>query len=125
MLRKNSVPYSRCDAHACDKASFGQVPSPGRSAQFQIVGVLSVASTALGWGLNWPATKLLIASCPPLSSRGVAGLGASAILFSLAWLRNETLHVQRAEQWRLVIGALLNVSVWMGGTTASLRWLRA
>jgi drug/metabolite transporter (DMT)-like permease len=102
-----------------------QMPSPRHAVQFQIVGVLSVAATALGWGLNWPATKLLIASVPPLSARGFAGGAACIFLLALSALCGETLKVKRVDCWRLFIGALLNVTVWMGGTTASLRWLPA
>nr|WP_294560424.1 DMT family transporter [uncultured Rhodopila sp.] len=96
-----------------------------RSPQIPLLGALSVVVTALGWGLNWPATKLLIAACPPLSARGVAGAVACVILFIAAALRGESLRVARPERWRLAAGALLNVTAWMGGTTAALRWLPA
>lgn len=96
-----------------------------RSPQTQLLGALAVVVTALGWGLNWPATKLLIAACPPLSARGIAGAVACVILFVAAALRGESLHVARPERWRLAAGALLNVTAWMGGTTAALRWLPA
>nr|WP_294521053.1 DMT family transporter [uncultured Rhodopila sp.] len=96
-----------------------------RTPQIPLLGALAVVVTALGWGLNWPATKLLIAACPPLSARGVAGAVACVILFIVATLRGESLRVARPERWRLVAGALLNVTAWMGGTTAALRWLPA
>jgi len=96
-----------------------------RSPQMPLLGALAVVVTALGWGLNWPATKLLIAACPPLSARGVAGAVACVILFIAAALRGESLRVARPERWRLAAGALLNVTAWMGGTTAALRWLPA
>jgi len=91
----------------------------------QITGAACVALTALGWGLNWPATKVLIESFPPISARGVTGLVASLILFSATAARKERLAIGWREWPHLSLGALLNVAVWMGGTTASLRWLRA
>jgi drug/metabolite transporter (DMT)-like permease len=89
------------------------------------VGLACVVFTALGWGLNWPATKFLLATCPPLSARGVSGLVAGAILFAVAAFLGEPLAVPRPLWGRLALAALLNVSAWMGLTTASLVWLPA
>ncbi|HVZ06487.1 DMT family transporter [Rhodopila sp.] len=86
---------------------------------------MCVAFTALGWGLNWPATKLLLAAFPPLSARGVSGCVACLILSVAAMMRRQSLTVPRRDWGWLVLGSLLNVTVWMGGTTASLRWLPA
>jgi drug/metabolite transporter (DMT)-like permease len=91
----------------------------------RLIGLACVVFTALGWGLNWPATKFLLAVCPPLSARGVAGLVAGAVLFGVAAFRGETLAVPRHLWGRLAAASLLNVSAWMGLTTASLLWLPA
>jgi drug/metabolite transporter (DMT)-like permease len=91
----------------------------------ETVGFVCVILTAIGWGLNWPATKFLLATCPPLSSRGVSGLAAGVMLLGVAAVRGEALRVPRRLWGRLALGALLNVSVWMGFTTASLLWLPA
>jgi len=91
----------------------------------RLIGLTCVVFTALGWGLNWPATKLLLTTCPPLSARGVSGVVAGAVLFGIATSRGETLAVPRVLWGRLVVAALLNVSAWMGLTTASLLWLPA
>ena len=91
----------------------------------QLVGLIFVVITALGWGLNWPATKFLVAICPPLSARGVSGLVAAGVLFAVAALRNEALAVPGHLWGRLGLAAVLNVSAWMGLTTASLLWLSA
>jgi drug/metabolite transporter (DMT)-like permease len=98
------------------------VPVGGR---VRLTGLACVVCTALGWGLNWPATKFLLATCPPLSARGVSGLVAGATLFVVAASLGETLAVPRALWGRLVVVALLNVSAWMGLSTASLLWLPA
>jgi drug/metabolite transporter (DMT)-like permease len=91
----------------------------------QLVGFGCLVITALGWGLNWPATKFLLEQCPPLTARGIAGIVASLALAGIAASRGETLFVPRALRWRLVGSALLNVSAWMGLTTLSLVWLNA
>jgi drug/metabolite transporter (DMT)-like permease len=89
------------------------------------IGLACVVFTALGWGLNWPATKLLLQTCPPLSARGVSGLVAGLVLFGVAAAMGQRLAVPRALWGRLVVASLLNVSAWMGLTTASLVWLPA
>lgn len=94
-------------------------------ARPQLIGFACVAFTALGWGLNWPATKFLLTECPPLSARGGSGLVASLVLFGVALSCGETLVVPRHLWGRLTAAALLNVSAWMGLTTASLLWLPA
>jgi drug/metabolite transporter (DMT)-like permease len=94
-----------------------------RSAKLIGVGCLLV--TAVGWGLNWPATKFLLAECPPLTARGISGIVASVALASLAASRGETLTVPNHLRWRLMWAAVLNVSAWMGLTTLSLLWLNA
>ena len=91
----------------------------------RLIGFACVVFTAFGWGLNWPATKFLLTACPPLSARGVSGVAASLVLFGVALSRRETLAVPRDLWGRLTAAALLNVSAWMGLTTASLLWLPA
>ncbi len=98
------------------------VPSDFR---VRLIGLVCVVFTALGWGLNWPATKFLLTTCPPLSSRGVSGLVAGLLLFAVAAFHGETLVVPRHLWGRLAVAALLNVSAWMGLTTVSLLWLPA
>ena len=91
----------------------------------KLIGLGCLAITALGWGLNWPATKFLLQQCPPLTARGIAGIVASLVLAGVAVSRGETLAVPRQLWWQLVGAALLNVSAWMGLTTLSLVWLNA
>ncbi len=100
-------------------------PTLPAGSRVRLVGLACIVCTALGWGLNWPATKFLLTTCPPLSARGVSGLVAGAALFAVAACIGETLIVPRPLWGRLVVAALLNVSAWMGLTTASLLWLPA
>jgi probable blue pigment (indigoidine) exporter len=94
-----------------------------RPAKLAGMGCLLV--TALGWGLNWPATKFLLEQCPPLTARGISGIVASLALAALAASRGESLTVPHHLWWRLIWASLLNVSAWMGLTTVSLLWLNA
>jgi drug/metabolite transporter (DMT)-like permease len=89
------------------------------------VGFGCLAITSLGWGLNWPATKLLLHVCPPLMARGMAGIVAGLALAALALVRGERLLAPRSQWWRLFRSASLNVTAWMGLTTLSLVWLNA
>lgn len=91
----------------------------------KLIGFGCLLITACGWGLNWPATKLLLKQCPPLSARGVSGIVASLALGGLAYSRGEVLSVPRHLWGRLTFTAILNVSAWMGLTTVSLLWLNA
>ena len=91
----------------------------------KLIGLGCLLVTAIGWGLNWPATKFLLEECPPLTARGVSGIVASLALAGLATSRGETLTVPHHLRWRLIWAALLNVSAWMGLTTLSLLWLNA
>src|SRR5215472_3397529 len=91
----------------------------------RLIGIGCLIVTAFGWGLNWPATKYLLAQCPPLTARGIAGIVASLALAGIARSRGEILIVPREVRWRLIGTALLNVSAWMGLTTLSLVWLNA
>jgi probable blue pigment (indigoidine) exporter len=91
----------------------------------KVIGIGCLFVTALGWGLNWPATKFLLEQCPPLTARGMSGIVASLALAGLAASRGESLTVSHHLWGRLILAALLNVSAWMGLTTVSLLWLNA
>jgi drug/metabolite transporter (DMT)-like permease len=72
-----------------------------------------LAVTSLGWGFNWPVTKYLVGELPPLTLRGGTGVIGAALLALLALARGQSLKVA-PELWpRLVLAALLNVTMWM------------
>jgi probable blue pigment (indigoidine) exporter len=81
--------------------------------------------TALGWGLNWPVLKLLLAEMPPLAARGFAGVLAGLALAVLAGLSGVSLAVPRSRRGALVAAAALNVTAWMGLATMGLLYLGA
>lgn len=82
--------------------------------------------TAIGWGVNWPALKvLLLAGWPALLSRGAAGLAAVLLLGTIALARGERLAVPLHALPRLAFAAITNVFAWMGLSTLALKWLTA
>jgi drug/metabolite transporter (DMT)-like permease len=67
---------------------------------------------ALGWGLNWPAMKLIVGEVPPWQFRAVTGAAGAVLLLGLARLLRQRLSVPR-EQWLpLAAAALFNVTSW-------------
>jgi drug/metabolite transporter (DMT)-like permease len=88
-------------------------------------GVLLLLATVAGWGLNWPAMKLLLAEIPPFSMRvACAAIGVS-LLLAIAVARREALAVPARIWPRLAVASLLNVTAWMGLASFSLLWLAA
>src|SRR5829696_2008730 len=94
--------------------------APGRSRQ---IGLLCLAITAVGWGLNWPVIKLILREWPPLFARGTAGLVAALGLAAVALMRGERITVPSRALGRLSLAAALNVFAWMGFSTLAMVWL--
>ncbi len=98
-----------------------------RTAKARIApaGLVFLAITSVGWGLNWPIMKYLLTEWPPLSARGWTGIVGGALLALLALARGQSLRVPR-EQWpRLLLSAFLNVTTWMTLMGLALLWLPA
>lgn len=87
------------------------------------LGLACLVVTSTGWGLNWPAMKLLLQECTPLFARGTSGLCAALLIGALAVFSGQSLRVPSGERLRLVAAACFNVVVWMGFSTLSMRWL--
>ncbi len=67
---------------------------------------------ALGWGLNWPAMKIIVGEVPPWQFRAVTGICGALLLFGLARLLRQRLAVPRAQWLPLCAAALFNVTSW-------------
>ena len=91
--------------------------------QVRLGGLLFLASTAIGWGLNWPAMKILLRDWPPLFARGVSGVVATLILFAIAAASRERLGVPQKAWGPLLLASFTNVFAWMGFTTISMTTL--
>jgi drug/metabolite transporter (DMT)-like permease len=90
-----------------------------------LAGLTFLAVTAVGWGLNWPATKYLVGELPPLTLRGGTGVVGAIILALLALLQGQSLVVPRAMWPRVALVALFNVGGWITLTGLSLVFLPA
>src|SRR3984885_13003956 len=88
-------------------------------------GLMLLAITTMGWGLNWPVSKYLLTTLPPLTVRGGTGAVGALCLAALALLKGQSLKVPRALWPRLMLAALLNVGCWMVLIGLALLWLPA
>src|SRR5262245_11274866 len=99
-------------------------PTPAR-VRIAPAGLLFLAITSVGWGLNWPVTKFLVGELPPLTLRGTTGVIGAALLALLAVISGQSLRVDRKLWPRLVLAGVLNVSAWMVLMGLALLWLPA
>jgi len=98
---------------------------PGAAARTAPLGLMFLAITSIGWGLNWPVMKQVLTEWPPLSARGLTGIAGALLLAGLALARGESLRVPRLQWPRLLLAAFLNVSCWMTLMGLALLWLPA
>jgi len=94
-------------------------------ARIAPAGLMFLAITSVGWGLNWPIMKYILVEWPPLSARGWTGIAGGALLALLAVLRGESLRVPAGQWPRLLLSAFLNITCWMTLMGLSLLWLPA
>ncbi len=89
------------------------------------LGLLFLAVTSVGWGLNFPIMKHLLTEWPPLSSRGLCGLVGAAALALIAVARRQRLDVPRHLWSRLLLVSLLTIGSWVAFMGLALLWLTA
>lgn len=87
------------------------------------MGVAFLTITAIGWGLNWPAIKFVLADWPPLFSRGIAGIIGASVLALLCVFRGDSLRLPRNAMIPLAFASFTNVFAWMGFTTIAMKYL--
>jgi probable blue pigment (indigoidine) exporter len=98
------------------------MPPIDRAGRLSPLGLVLLAITSVGWGLNFPIMKNLLTEWPPLSSRGLCGAAALA-LFALA--RGEKLSVPRPMWLRLLLVSMLTIGGWVAFMGLALLWLNA
>ncbi len=95
------------------------------SGRISASGLAFALVTSIGWGLNWPIMKYVLAQWPPLSARGWTGVAGALALALYAVAAGISLKVPR-DQWpRLCVSAFLNVSLWMAVMGLALVYLPA
>jgi len=82
-----------------------------------------LAVTSVGWGINWPAMKVLLGEMPPLLARGSSGLASALLVAALAMWQGQRIALPRHGVARLCAAAFFNVFAWIGFTTLSMKWL--
>ena len=122
---KRLLPALRSPPDPNGPSAAGQqhVSSTASALRARRTGLLCLAVTAFGWGVNWPVMKALLREWPPLSARGWAGVTAALGLAVLAASRGERLAVPRRAVGRLLLAAAANVTAWMGLATLCMLWL--
>jgi probable blue pigment (indigoidine) exporter len=95
------------------------------AARISPAGLLFLAITSVGWGLNFPIMKHLLTEWPPLSSRGLCGVAGAAALALIAFARRQSLSVPPAMRTRLLLVSLLTIGGWVAFMGLALLWLKA
>ena len=96
---------------------------PNSDARSYREGLLLLAITSVGWGINWPAMKVLVGELPPLIARGSSGLVSALLVGALAMWQGQRFALPRHSVTRLCAAAFFNVFAWIGFTTLSMKWL--
>ncbi len=102
--------------------------SPDRqrpAARISPLGLLFLAITSLGWGLNFPIMKNLLSEWPPLSSRGLCGVAGAGLLALIAAAKGQKLKVPLKMRGRLLLVSLLSLGGWIAFMGLALLWLHA
>jgi len=97
----------------------------GARTRIAPAGLMFLAVTSMGWGINWPINKYLLSQLPPLTMRGVPGVIGAGLLALLALAFRQSLHVPREIWPRLLVAAFFNVAAWMALMGMALLWLPA
>src|SRR4030081_1969638 len=94
-------------------------------ARMSPLGLIFLAITSVGWGLNFPIMKHLLTEWPPLSSRGLCGIVGAAALALIAVAQRQSLDVPRRMWSRLLLVSLLTIGGWVAFMGLALLWLNA
>ena len=71
-----------------------------------------VVLLALGWGVNWPIMKVVMAEMPPLHFRVLCLAIGAAGLFAIARANRLPIRVPPGAWPRLIVITLFNVAAW-------------
>ena len=101
------------------------MPPINRAGRLSPLGLILLAVTSVGWGLNFPIMKHLLTEWPPLSSRGLCGIVGAAALALVALARRQKLSVPRPMWLRLLLVSMLTIGGWVAFMGLALLWLNA
>lgn len=89
------------------------------------LGFVLLVIASVGWGLNFPIMKHLLAEWPPLSSRGLCGILGAVALAMIAVLRQQSLRVPDKMRLQFVLVSTLTIGGWVAFMGIALLWLNA
>jgi drug/metabolite transporter (DMT)-like permease len=121
-LYQNENNDNKCISGSGSKPAMTPINYTGRPSP---LGLILLAITSVGWGLNFPIMKLLLTEWPPLSSRGLAGVAGATALALVALARKQELSVPRPMWSRLLLVSTLSISGWVAFMGLALLWLSA
>jgi drug/metabolite transporter (DMT)-like permease len=75
-------------------------------------GVVLLVLLSLGWGLNWPAMKILLAEMPVWTFRAICMVIGSAGLMTFAALKRQRVRLLPGEALPVLITSLFNMVAW-------------
>src|SRR3954464_8058411 len=101
------------------------MPPINRAGRLSPLGLVLLAVTSVGWGLNFPIMKHLLTEWPPLSSRGLCGIAGAVGLALVALARRQKLSVPRPMWLRLLLVSMLTIGGWVAFMGLALLWLNA
>ena len=111
--------------HLPDLIAMIDLAQPATRARIAPAGLMFLAITSVGWGLNWPVMKYLLTEWPPMSARGLTGVVGAVLLAALALAKGQSLRVPQGQWPRLLLLSFLNVTFWMTLMGLALLWLPA
>lgn len=88
------------------------VTSENRRSRWPIFGLVLMALLILGWGMNWPASKITLNEITPLLQRSIALVAGGIGLLALACISGYSLRVPLREIRPLVSVTIFHITGW-------------
>ncbi|PUA27375.1 MAG: EamA family transporter [Cellvibrio sp. 79] len=98
---------------------------PNSSSRLSTEGILLLIGLAIGWGINWPIMKFIIADIPPLSFRGLCLMLGGLGILGLARISGLSLRIPKGYIQKILWVCLLNIIGWNVFATYGLSLLPA
>ncbi len=85
---------------------------PNATPRLSAEGILLLIGLAIGWGINWPIMKFILAEIPPLSFRGSCLMLGGVGILGLARASGLSLHIPKGYLKKIIWVSLLNIIGW-------------
>lgn len=98
---------------------------PNSSPRLSAEGILLLIGLAIGWGINWPIMKFIIAEIPPLSFRGFCLLLGGLGILAIARASGLKLQIPNGYAQKVIWVSVFNIIGWNVFATYGLSFLPA